>query len=338
MTVRVGINGFGRIGRNYLRGALERAETGSRPVEVAAVNDIAPPGTLVHLLEYDSTYGRLGRNVTYDDTSITVDGHRIAVTAERDPAALGWTEHAVDVVIESTGRFRDRDSAALHLKAGARKVLISAPGKEADVTVVMGVNEDAYDPGHHHVLSAASCTTNCVVPMVAVLHERFGITKGLMTTIHGYTNDQALLDGPHKDLRRARSAALSIIPTSTGAARAVGLVVPELDGALDGLAVRVPVEDGSLTDLTVVLGREVTADEVNTAFAEAADGRLRGILRVTTAPIVSRDVLGDPASCVFDAELTQAHGDLVKVFGWYDNEWGYSNRLLDLTAYVAEQL
>jgi glyceraldehyde 3-phosphate dehydrogenase len=338
MTVRVGINGFGRIGRNYLRGALERTETGSRPVEVVAVNDIAPPSTLAHLLEYDSTYGRIGRKVGHDDTSITVDGQRIAVTAERDPAALGWAEHAVDVVIESTGRFRDRDSAALHLKAGARKVLISAPGKGADATVVMGVNEDAYDPAHHHVLSAASCTTNCVAPMVAVLHERFGITKGLMTTIHGYTNDQALLDGPHKDLRRARSAALSIIPTSTGAARAVGLVVPELDGALDGLAVRVPVEDGSLTDLTLVLGREVTADEVNAAFAEAADGRLHGILRVTTAPIVSRDVIGDPASCVFDAALTQAHGDLVKVFGWYDNEWGYSNRLLDLTGYVAERL
>ncbi|MFH8491256.1 type I glyceraldehyde-3-phosphate dehydrogenase [Streptomyces longisporoflavus] len=333
MTIRVGINGFGRIGRNYLRAALEKDG-----IEVVAVNDIAPTGILAHLLEYDSTYGRLRRDIRHDDTSITVDGHRVAVSAERDPAALDWSGHRVDVVIESTGRFRDRDAAALHLKAGASKVLLSAPGKNADTTIVMGVNADSYEPDRHHVISAASCTTNCVVPMVSVLHEHFGITKGLMTTIHGYTNDQALLDGPHKDLRRARSAALSIIPTSTGAARAVGQVVPELDGVLDGLAVRVPVEDGSLTDLTVVLRREAAAEEINAAFEEAASGRLGGVLRVSHAPIVSRDVIGDPASCVFDPALTQAHGDLVKVFGWYDNEWAYCHRLLDLTAHVGARL
>ncbi|WST35703.1 glyceraldehyde-3-phosphate dehydrogenase [Streptomyces sp. NBC_01167] len=316
MTVRLGIKGFGRIGRNYLRGVLERADTNASALEVVAVNDIAPPSTLAHLLEYDSTYGRLHRAVTHDKTSITVDGHRIAVTAERDPAALDWSRYSADVVIESTGRFRDRDLAALHLKSGARKVLISAPGKNADATIVIGVNDDSYAPAHHQVVSAASCTTNCVVPMVKVLHEAFGISKGLMTTIHGYTNDQALLDGPHKDLRRGRSAAVSIIPTTTGAARAVALVLPDLDGVLDGIAVRVPVEDGSLTDLTLVLERPATAEEVNQVFAQAADGALRGVLRVfTAAPIVSRDVIGDPASCIFDPALTQAHGDLVKVFG-----------------------
>ncbi|MES5824775.1 type I glyceraldehyde-3-phosphate dehydrogenase [Streptomyces sp. RG80] len=339
MTVRVGINGFGRIGRNYVRCVLERAETGTgTPVEVVAVNDITSPAALAHLLEFDSTYGRIGRTVEHDDTSLTVDGHHITVTAERDPAALAWGELGVDVVIESTGRFRSREDAGLHLKGGARKVLLSVPGKAVDVTVVMGVNEGTYDPDEHHVISNASCTTNCVAPMVKVLDEAFGIDKGLMTTIHGYTNDQVVLDGPHKDLRRGRSAAVNIIPTSTGAARAVGLVLPELAGTLDGIAVRVPVEDGSLTDLAVVLDRAVTADEVNAAFREAADGPLKGILRVSDAPIVSRDIVGDPASCVLDAPLTQAHGELVKVFGWYDNEWGYTNRLLDLTEYVAARL
>ncbi|MFC4463666.1 type I glyceraldehyde-3-phosphate dehydrogenase [Streptomyces xiangluensis] len=339
MSVRVGINGFGRIGRNYLRCSLERAETGaSTPVEVVAINDITSPVALAHLLAYDSTYGRLGRTVEHDDDSITVDGHRIAVTAERDPAALTWGELGVDVVIESTGRFRSREDAGQHLKAGARKVLLSVPGKGVDATVVVGVNEGTYDPDRDHVVSNASCTTNCVAPMAKVLDEQFGIDKGLMTTIHGYTNDQVVLDGPHKDLRRGRTAAVNIIPTSTGAARAVGLVLPELSGTLDGIAVRVPVEDGSLTDLTLVLDRPVSADEVNAAFREAADGPLKGILRVSDAPIVSRDVVGDPASCVFDAPLTQAHGELVKVFGWYDNEWGYTNRLLDLTEYVAARL
>ncbi|MDX2548858.1 type I glyceraldehyde-3-phosphate dehydrogenase [Streptomyces sp. WI04-05B] len=339
MTVRVGINGFGRIGRNYLRCVLERAETAAgTPVEVVAVNDLTSPAALAHLLEYDSTYGRLHRTVEHDDTSITVDGHRVAVTAERDPAALDWTGLGVDVVIESTGRFRGREDAGLHLKGGARKVLLSVPGKGVDATIVMGVNEGTYNPESDHVVSNASCTTNCVAPMVKVLDDAFGIDKGLMTTIHGYANDQVVLDGPHKDLRRGRSAAVNIIPTSTGAARAVGLVLPELAGTLDGIAVRVPVEDGSLTDLTLVLDREVTADEINTVFRTAADGPLKGILRVSDAPIVSRDVIGDPASCVFDAPLTQAHGNLVKVFGWYDNEWGYTNRLLDLTEYVVDRL
>jgi glyceraldehyde 3-phosphate dehydrogenase len=336
MTVRVGINGFGRIGRTYLRAALDRAEAGTQDVHVVAINDIAPPATLAHLLEYDSTFGHIGRDVIHDDSSITVDGWRIAVTAERDPAALHWSDYGADIVIESTGRFRDREAAALHLKAGARTVLLSAPGKGVDATIVMGVNDDTYDRHRDRIISAASCTTNCLAPMAKVLDENFGIDRGLLTTVHGYTNDQSLLDGPHKDLRRARSAALSIIPTSTGAARAVGLVLPELAGALDGIAVRVPVEDGSLTDLTVVLNREATADEINAAFAAAAEGPLNGILRVSTAPIVSRDVIGDPASCIFDAALTQAGGTLAKVFGWYDNEWGYTNRLLDLTALVAD--
>lgn len=336
MTVRVGINGFGRIGRTYLRAALDRAEEGTQDVEVVAINDITSPATLAHLLEYDSTFGRIGRDVEHDDSSITVDGRRIAVTAERDPAALQWSDHGADIVVESTGRFRDRDSAALHLKGGARTVLLSAPGKGVDATIVMGVNDRTYDRHRDRVVSAASCTTNCVAPMVKVLDDAFGVERGVMTTIHGYTNDQSLLDGPHKDLRRARSAALSIIPTSTGAARAVGLVVPELAGALDGIAVRVPVEDGSLTDLAVVLTREASADEINAAFEAAAAGLLNGILRVSQAPIVSRDVIGDPSSCVFDPALTQANGTLAKVFGWYDNEWGYTNRLLDLTALVAD--
>ncbi|MGX1267554.1 type I glyceraldehyde-3-phosphate dehydrogenase [Streptomyces phaeoluteigriseus] len=339
MTVRVGINGFGRIGRNYLRCVLERADTGSgTPVQVVAVNDITSPAALAHLLTYDSTYGRLGRSVEHDDSSLTVDGHRVAVRAERDPAALAWGDLGVDIVIEATGRFRTREQAGRHLSAGARKVLLSVPGKDVDATVVMGVNEGTYDARRHHVVSNASCTTNCVAPMVKVLDEHFGVVKGLMTTIHGYTNDQVLLDGPHKDPRRGRSAAVNIIPTNTGAARAVGLVLPELAGTLDGSAVRVPVEDGSLTDLTMVLDRPVSAEEIEAAYREAADGPLKGILRVSDAPIVSRDIVGDPASCVLDAPLTQVHGDLVKVFGWYDNEWGYTNRLLDLTEYVAARL
>ncbi|MFJ9898321.1 type I glyceraldehyde-3-phosphate dehydrogenase [Streptomyces sp. NPDC091280] len=336
MTVRVGINGFGRIGRTYLRAALDRAEAGTQDVEVVAINDITSPATLAHLLEYDSTFGRIGRDVQHDDSSITVDGRRIAVSAERDPAALQWSDFGASIVVESTGRFRDRDSAALHLKGGAHTVLLSAPGKGVDATIVMGVNDASYDRHRDRIVSAASCTTNCVAPMVKVLDDAFGIERGVMTTIHGYTNDQSLLDGPHKDLRRARSAALSIIPTSTGAARAVGVVLPELAGPLDGIAVRVPVEDGSLTDLAVVLTREASADDINAAFDAAAQGPLNGILRVSKAPIVSRDVIGDPASCVFDPALTQANGTLAKVFGWYDNEWGYTNRLLDLTALVAD--
>jgi glyceraldehyde 3-phosphate dehydrogenase len=294
--------------------------------------------TLAHLLAYDSTFGRIGTTVTAEPDAIVVDGRRVVVTAEREPDALDWGGLGVDVVIEATGRFRSRDQAALHLKAGARKVLISAPGKEVDVTVVLGVNEGDYDPDLHDVISNASCTTNCVAPMGKVLQDAFGIERGLMTTIHAYTNDQVTLDSPHKDLHRARTAAVNIIPTTTGAARAAGVVIPALKGRLDGLAVRVPVEDGSLTDLTVLLDREVTVEEVNAAFQAAADGELTGILRYSTEPLVSRDVIGDPASCIFDSGLTQASGRLVKVFGWYDNEWGYSTRLVDLTELVGARL
>jgi glyceraldehyde 3-phosphate dehydrogenase len=332
MTIRVGINGFGRIGRAFVRRALERDD-----LQVVAVNDLTDARTLAHLLEFDSTYGRLGRPVEHGPDSITVAGRRMAVLTAHDPAAIDWGELGADIVIESTGKFRAREDAAMHLKGGARKVLLSAPGKGADLTVVVGVNDSAYDPQEHHVISAASCTTNCVVPMAKVLHDSFGLARGFMTTIHAYTGDQMLLDGPHKDLRRARSAAVSIVPTSTGAARTAGVVVPELAGRLDGVAVRVPVEDGSLTDLAAVLDREVTAAEVNAAFERAATGSLAGVLRYSTDPLVSRDIIGDPASCVFDSALTQAAGSLVKVFGWYDNEWGYTCRLADLAAIVGSR-
>jgi len=333
MTTRVGINGFGRIGRSLTRLAEERAD-----LEVVAVNDIADARTLAHLLEFDSTYGRFGQRVEFDDHTLIVGGRRIAVLSERDPAAIDWGALGADLVVESTGKFRTREAAAAHLKGGARKVLISAPGKGADLTVVIGVNSRAYDPLRHDVISNASCTTNCVAPMVKVLHEAFGVERGFMTTIHAYTGDQMLLDGPHKDLRRARSAATSIVPTTTGAARATGEVIPAVAGKLDGVAVRVPVEDGSLTDLAVVVGTPVTAQAVNEAFAAAAAGPLAGILRYCTDPIVSRDIIGDPASCVFDSALTQAAGTLVKVFGWYDNEWGYTSRLADLAVLVGSQL
>jgi glyceraldehyde 3-phosphate dehydrogenase len=329
MTIRVGINGFGRIGRAFVRRAMERGD-----LEVVAVNDVTDARTLAHLLEFDSTYGRLAHAVRYGPDSLTVDGRTIAVQSSRDPAAIDWAAFGASVVIESTGKFRAREDAATHLKGGARKVLISAPGKDADLTVVMGVNDAEYDPQRHDVISAASCTSNCVVPMVKVLDDAFGLTEGFMTTIHAYTGDQMLLDGPHKDLRRARSAAANIVPTSTGAARTAGVVIPGLHGKLDGIAVRVPVEDGSLTDLAAVLSREATAEEVNGAFESAAEGPLAGILRYSTNSIVSRDIIGDPASCVFDSALTQAGGSLVKVFGWYDNEWGYTCRLADLAALV----
>ncbi|MFI9811867.1 type I glyceraldehyde-3-phosphate dehydrogenase [Saccharothrix variisporea] len=335
MAVRVGINGFGRIGRDVLRCAVDRHDSG---IEVVAVNDVTAPETLAHLLAYDSTYGPWRREVDAGADRITVDGRTLRVTTHADPAELDWGALGVDVVIEASGRFRTRDSAGVHLARGARKVVITAPGKDVDATIVLGVNEDAYDPATHHVISNASCTTNCVAPMASVLHEAFGIREGLMTTIHSYTNDQSLLDSPHKDLRRARSAAVNMIPTSTGAAKAVGLVIPALAGRLDGLAVRVPVEDGSLTDLTAVLERPASAEEVNRAFAEAADGRLKAILRYTTAPVVSRDIIADPASCVFDAQLTKSTGGIVKVFGWYDNEWGYANRTVDLADLVARTL
>ena len=319
MTIRVGINGFGRIGRAFTRLALERTD-----LEVVAVNDITDAGTLAHLLAFDSTYGRLGRAVEHTADSLIVGSTPIAVLSERDPAAIDWGKLGADVVIESTG--------------GARKVLISAPGKGVDLTVVLGVNDGDYDPQRHDVISNASCTTNCVAPMVKVLNDAFGVERGFMTTIHAYTGDQMLLDGPHKDLRRARSAATSIVPTTTSAARATGLVIPAVAGKLDGVAVRVPVEDGSLTDLAVVLGRQATAADVNEAFAAAASGPMAGILEYSTDPIVSRDVIGDSASCVFDSPLTQAAGTLVKVFGWYDNEWGYTCRLADLAALVGARL
>jgi glyceraldehyde 3-phosphate dehydrogenase len=332
MTVRVGINGFGRIGRTFVRRALERGD-----LEVVAVNDITDARTLAHLLEFDSTYGRLAATVTHSDDSIIIDGTPVRVLSSRDPADIDWGGLGVDVVVESTGKFRGRDQAALHLKGGARKVLLSAPGKGVDLTVVIGVNDGEYDPQRHDVISNASCTTNCVAPMAKVLNDEFGLTRGFMTTVHAYTGDQMLLDGPHKDLRRARSAALSMVPTTTGAAKATGEVIPELAGRLDGVAVRVPVEDGSLTDLTAVLERDVTAAEINEAFERAAAGPLAGILRYSTDPLVSRDVIGDPSSCVFDSGLTQADGSLAKVFGWYDNEWGYACRLADLAAIVGER-
>jgi glyceraldehyde 3-phosphate dehydrogenase len=332
MTVRVGINGFGRIGRNFFRASR------GKDLEIVAVNDLTDNRTLAHLLRYDSTFGRLDAEVSYDDEAITVDGARILASAQRDPAQLPWGDLGVEVVIESTGRFTKRDDAALHLKGGARKVVISAPAKDEDVTIVMGVNQQMYDPASHDIISNASCTTNSVVPMAKVLLDEFGIERGFMTTVHAYTNDQVILDFPHKDLRRARSAAVNTIPTSTGAAKASGLAIPELKGKLDGISLRVPVEDGSLTDLAVVLGRETTVEEINDAFKRAADGPFRGIIRYSTDPIVSRDIVGDSASCIFDSPLTQANGNLAKVFGWYDNEWGYSCRLVDLAVLVGERL
>jgi glyceraldehyde 3-phosphate dehydrogenase len=340
MTVRVGINGFGRIGRNFFRAARDQARRQGRDgdLEIVAVNDLTDNKTLAHLLKYDSTFGRLDGEVGYDEQSIIVDGDAIRASAERDPANLAWGDLGVDIVIESTGRFTARDSAALHLKAGARKVIISAPAKGEDVTIVLGVNDDSYDPAAHDIISNASCTTNSVVPMAKILLDEFGIERGFMTTIHAYTNDQVILDFPHKDLRRARSAATNIIPTTTGAASAASLAIPELKGKLDGRSMRVPVEDGSLTDLAVTLEREATVEEVNDAFKRATEGRFKGIVSYSTDPIVSSDIVGDPHSCIFDSLLTQANGRLVKVFGWYDNEWGYSNRLVDLARLVGSQL
>jgi glyceraldehyde 3-phosphate dehydrogenase len=333
MTVRVGINGFGRIGRTFVRRSLQRAD-----IEVVAVNDVTDARTLAHLLDFDSTYGRLGAAVTHSADSISIGGTPITVLSSPDPAAIDWGRLGADIVIECTGRFRARDDAAMHLKGGARKVLLSAPGKDADLTVVVGVNDGEYDPQRHDVISNASCTTNCVAPMAKVLNDAFGLERGFMTTIHAYTGDQMLLDGPHKDLRRARSAAVSMVPTTTGAARATGQVIPELAGRLDGVAVRVPVADGSLTDLTAVLAGYVSADEVNSAFEQAAAGPMAGVLRYSTDPLVSRDIIGDPASCVFDSGLTQAAANVAKIFGWYDNEWGYTCRLADLAVIVGERL
>ena len=304
-------------------------------LQVVAINDLYDTGTLAHLLQYDSTFGRLDAEIGYDGDILIADWHEIPTFAEKRPDALPWADLQVDLVIEATGKLRTWDDAALHLKAGASRVLISAPGKDVDATLVPGVNADSYDPVKHQIVSAASCTTNCVAPLVKVLHEAFGIEYGYLTTVHAYTNDQNVLDAPHKDPRRARAAAVNIIPTSTGAAKAVGLVLPELAGKLDGVALRVPVVDGSVSDLTLQFATEVTAEQINAVVAAAATGPMLGIIRYTEAPIVSTDVVGDPASCVFDAGLTQAQGRLAKVFGWYDNEWGYTNRLVDLTKQMA---
>ncbi|NYT95742.1 type I glyceraldehyde-3-phosphate dehydrogenase [Salinispora sp. H7-4] len=334
MTIRVGINGFGRIGRNFFRAVL----ASGADIEIVAVNDLTDNATLAHLVKYDSILGRLPHEVKASADEITVGGKSIKVYAEKDPANLPWGELGVDVVIESTGLFTDATKAKAHVDGGAKKVIISAPAKNEDVTVVMGVNHAEYDPAKHTVISNASCTTNCLAPMVKVLQDTFGIEQGLMTTIHAYTQDQNLQDAPHKDLRRARAAALNIVPTSTGAAKAIGLVLPELKGRLDGYALRVPIPTGSATDLTVTVGRETTVDEVNAAMKAAANGPLNGVLSYNEDPIVSADIVTDPASCIFDAPLTKVIGNQVKIVGWYDNEWGYSNRLVDLVKLVGQSL
>jgi glyceraldehyde 3-phosphate dehydrogenase len=336
MSVKIGINGFGRIGRNFLRAAKRQG----MDFDFVAVNDITDAKTLAHLLKYDSVLGTFDGEVGVYDEGITVDGDELRVLAVRDPAELPWKELGVQIVIESTGLFTKREDADKHIAAGAEKVIISAPAKGEDATVVLGVNDETYDPAQHNVISNASCTTNCVAPMAKVLDDAFGIEQGFMTTIHAYTNDQNILDLPHKDLRRARAAALNIIPTSTGAAKAIGIVLPQLKGKLDGLAMRVPVPDGSVTDLVATLSREVTVDEVNAAFKAASEqGPLSGgRLVYTEDPIVSSDIVGSPASCTFDALSTMASGKVAKIVGWYDNEWGYSCRLVDLTAKVAAAL
>jgi glyceraldehyde 3-phosphate dehydrogenase len=332
--IRVGINGFGRIGRNFFRAALQSGAD----IEIVGINDLTDNATLAHLLKYDSILGRLGLPVTFTDDSITVNGKTIRVFSERDPANLPWGEVKADIVIESTGFFTKAADAKKHIAAGAKKVIISAPATDEDITVVMGVNHEKYDAANHHVISNASCTTNCLAPMAKVLDEEFGIVRGLMTTIHAYTNDQSVLDQPHKDLRRSRAAAVSIIPSTTGAAKAISLVLPNLKGKLDGFALRVPVPTGSATDLTVELAREATAAEINAALKKAAEGSLKGYLSYTEDPIVSADIVTDPSSCILDAGLTKVIGTTAKVVGWYDNEWGYSNRLVDLVGYVGKKL
>jgi len=334
VTVRVGINGFGRIGRNFYRAA----QAAGADIEIVAVNDLTDNKTLAHLLKYDSILGRLAEDVSYDEGSITVGDKKIVAFEERDPAKLDWASVGADIVIESTGFFTDATKAKAHIDGGAKKVIISAPAKNEDVTIVMGVNHETYDPAAHTVISNASCTTNCLAPMAKALNDALGIEKGLMTTIHAYTQDQNLQDAPHSDLRRARAAAINIVPTSTGAAKAVSLVLPELKGKLDGFALRVPVPTGSATDLTFTASRETTVEEVNQIIKDASEGPLKGYLVYTEDPIVSSDIVTDPASCVFDSGLTKVIGDQVKVVGWYDNEWGYSNRLVDLVAHVGTSL
>ncbi len=334
MAVRVGINGFGRIGRNFFRAYLERGGD----FEIVAANDIGDVPTMAHLLKHDSVLGNLTEDVEAGDGAIRVDGQELRILAERDPRALPWADLGVEVVLESTGFFTKREGAEQHLEAGANKVVISAPATDPDVTIVLGVNDAAYDPESHHIVSNASCTTNCVAPIAKVLHDMFEIEQGFMTTVHAYTADQRLVDAPHEDLRRARAAAINLIPTSTGAARAIGLVLPELKGKVDGIAVRAPVPTGSVVDLVVRVARETSVEEVNAAFSTAASGSLEGILQHSEAPIVSTDIQKSPYSCILDAPLTMANGTLVKVFGWYDNEWGYSCRLVDLVARMAEKL
>ncbi|TXJ05647.1 MAG: type I glyceraldehyde-3-phosphate dehydrogenase [Aeromicrobium sp.] len=334
MTIRVGINGFGRIGRNFFR-AVRAAGT---DVEIVAINDLTDNKTLATLLKYDSILGRLDADVTYDDTSIKVGDQVITAFAERDPAKLDWASVGVDIVVESTGFFTDANAAKAHIDGGAKKVIISAPAKNEDITIVMGVNDNLYDPAAHQIISNASCTTNCLAPMAKALNDALGIERGLMTTIHAYTQDQNLQDAPHSDLRRARAAALNIVPTSTGAAKAVSLVLPELKGKLDGYALRVPTPTGSATDLTFTASRETSVEEVNEIIKTAAAGALAGVLVYTEDPIVSTDIVTDPASCIFDSGLTKVIGDQVKVVGWYDNEWGYSNRLVDLVNLVGSSL
>lgn len=330
--IKVGINGFGRIGRNFFRAALKQ----NADFEIVAINDLTDNATLAHLLKYDSILGRLGADISHTENSITVDGKTIKVFAERDPEQIPWGD--LDIVVESTGHFTKAADAKKHIAAGAKKVIISAPATDEDITIVLGVNEGTYDPSKHHVISNASCTTNCLAPMAKVIHEKFGITRGFMTTVHAYTNDQVILDFPHKDLRRARAAATNIIPTSTGAAKAIGLVMPELKGKLDGYALRVPVPTGSITDLTIELATETSAAEINAAIKSAAEGPLKGILSYTEDPIVSSDIVTDPHSCIFDGGVTKVIGNTAKVAGWYDNEWGYSNRLVDLIAFIGKKL
>lgn len=331
---RIGINGFGRIGRNYLRAALEQGSN----LEVVAVNDLSDPAGLAHLLKYDSVGGRLGHDVSVDGDSIVVGDKKIKVLAERNPADLGWGDLGVEIVIESTGIFTNAEKAKAHIDAGAKKVLISAPATNEDATFVIGVNEHLYDPENHHIISNASCTTNCLAPLAKVFHDKWGIENGLMTTVHAYTADQNLQDGPHSDLRRARAAAINIVPSSTGAAKAIGLVMPELKGKLDGFALRVPVPTGSITDLTLTTKATVTLEEIKAAYKEAAEGPLKGILMYSEDPLVSSDIVGDAHSSVFDAGLLRVIDNTVKISSWYDNEWGYSNRLVELTELVASKL
>ena len=334
MGTKVGINGFGRIGRNYLRAEMAKGTD----LEIVAVNDLSDPKALAHLLKYDSVTGRLDADVRVDGQYIIVGDYKIKVLAERDPSALGWGDLGVDIVIESTGRFTDAKDAIKHIEAGAKKVLISAPASGEDATFVIGVNEHLYDPASHHIISNASCTTNCLAPLAKVFNDEFGIENGLMTTIHAYTADQNLQDGPHSDLRRARAAAINIVPSSTGAAKAIGLVLPELKGKLDGYALRVPVPTGSITDLTILSKKKVTIEEIKAAYKKAADGPLKGILKYTEDEIVSSDIVTDPHSSIFDAGLVKVIDQTVKISSWYDNEWGYSNRLVDLTVLVANKL